>query len=154
MTEDAPWPSTPLDTCQDDLTTSAAHTDLAAAIDQLLSHLTLMDTSQRLHYLRQLQHLVNTHMDEAARQARSAGATWQEIGTSLGMTRQAAQSRWGERDNRADATPATSPSGSSQGRIPPRSPHEVQERLTISLPGIPGSLGLNVSRKRISPPQT
>ena len=151
MTDTAPWPSTPLDTCQDELT-SASHPDLAAAIEQLLSHLTLMDTSQRLHHLRQLQHLVNNQMDEAAREARLAGATWQEIGRSLGMTRQAAQSRWGERDNRADATLDTSPSGSSRGRTPPRPPHEVQERLTISLPGIPGSLALNVSRKRITPP--
>jgi hypothetical protein len=153
MTDTAPWSSTPLDTCQDGLT-SASHADVAVAIDQLLSRLTRMDTSQRLHHLRQLQCLVNDHMDEAAREARSAGATWQEIGQSLGITRQAAQSRWGEREDRKDATPVTSQSGTSKGRTPPVSPHEVQERLSVSLPGIPGSLALNVSRKRIPPART
>lgn len=152
MSDTAPWLSTPLDSCQDKLT-SASQADLAAAIDHLLSRLTLMDTSQRLHHLRQLQCLVNNHLDEAARAARSAGATWQEIGKSLGITRQAAQSRWGERDNRADATPTTSPSGRSKEKTPPSATHEIRERLTVSLPGIPGSLGLNVSRKRIPPPR-
>jgi hypothetical protein len=33
-------------------------------------------------------------LDSAVRQARSGGATWQQIGDRLGISRQAAQQRW------------------------------------------------------------
>ena len=148
MTDTAPWPSTPLDTCQGALT-SGPHSDLGSVIDQLVRNLTLMDTSQRLHHLRQLQHLVNSQVEEAAKEARLAGATWQEIGQSLGVTRQAAQSRWGDRINQGDATSVTSE------RAPSKKPNEATkklERLTVSLPGIRGSLKLVVARQRITPP--
>jgi hypothetical protein len=147
MTDTAPWPSTPLDTCQDELT-SASHADLASAIDQLLSRLTLMDTSQRLHHLRQLQHLVNAQVEKAAKEARSSGSTWQEIGQSLGITRQAAQSRWGGHNNQGEAT------SNASERAPNKKPNEAPkklERLTVSLPGIRGSLKLVVARQRIAP---
>lgn len=41
--------------------------------------------------------------------ARSAGCTWEQIADVLGMTRQAAQQRYGRRDEPADA--ATEPAG-------------------------------------------
>ena len=148
MTDTAPCPSTPLDTCHGELT-SGPHSDLGSVIDQLVRHLTLMDTSQRLHHLRQLQHLVNTQREEAAKEARLAGATWQEIGQSMGVTRQAAQSRWGDRINQGDATSVISE------RAPSKKSNEAPkklERLTVSLPGIRGSLKLVVARQRITPP--
>ena len=37
------------------------------------------------------------HLAEAARAARRAGASWSQIGNALGLTRQAAQQRWGQR---------------------------------------------------------
>ena len=37
----------------------------------------------------------NHRLAEAARAARHAGATWTQIGDALGLTRQAAQQRWG-----------------------------------------------------------
>ena len=37
----------------------------------------------------------NNHLADAARDARQAGATWTQIGDALGLTRQAAQQRWG-----------------------------------------------------------
>lgn len=36
-----------------------------------------------------------SRLDEAVAAARAAGATWQQIGQSTGMSRQAAHERWG-----------------------------------------------------------
>ena len=148
MTDTAPWPSTPLDTCQDKLT-SGSHSDLDSVIDQLVQCLSLMDTSLRLHHLRQLQHLVNSQMEEAAKEARSTGTTWQEIGKSLGITRQAAKSRWGDRKNQGNvpAVASNRPPGKKANEAPAR-----LERPTVSLPGLRGSLRLLVARQRIAQP--
>ena len=37
----------------------------------------------------------NNRLGEAARAARHAGASWTQIGDAVGLTRQAAQQRWG-----------------------------------------------------------
>ena len=37
------------------------------------------------------------HLADAARAARDAGASWTHIGHAVGLTRQAAQQRWGHR---------------------------------------------------------
>jgi hypothetical protein len=39
----------------------------------------------------------DAELAHAARAARDAGASWAQIGDALGLTRQAAQQRWGHR---------------------------------------------------------
>jgi len=147
MTGSASTASTPLDARQEKLTIDS-HPDLGVVIKQLLNHLTLMEASQRLHHLRQLQRLVDSQVEEAANEARSAGATWQEIGHSLGITRQAAQSRWGIRNNQGDAPSSTSKRATSEKS---NDAPKTFERVTVSLPGVRGSLKFVVARQRITP---
>ena len=51
---------------------------------------------QTLHDARYLQDLVDRAMLDLVDNAREAGATWKQIGEALGVTRQAAQMRWGK----------------------------------------------------------
>jgi hypothetical protein len=49
-----------------------------------------------LHDARWLQDSVDRAMLDLVDNARAAGATWKQIGEALGVTRQAAQMRWGK----------------------------------------------------------
>ncbi|MFI1459082.1 hypothetical protein [Nocardia carnea] len=44
-----------------------------------------------------IRHQANVDLELAAKSARSAGATWVQIGSACGVTRQAAYDRWGKR---------------------------------------------------------
>jgi hypothetical protein len=47
---------------------------------------------------------INDAIQQAVNGLRPAGYSWAEIGTRLGITRQAAQQRWGSRIDAVDAT--------------------------------------------------
>lgn len=53
------------------------------------------DPFTALANLRELRHEVERAEELAARRARNAGASWQEIATILGVTRQAVHKRYG-----------------------------------------------------------
>jgi hypothetical protein len=50
---------------------------------------------QALRDLEQLGQWIATQTDDQALAARQNGATWQQIGSALGLTRQAVHMRWG-----------------------------------------------------------
>ncbi len=85
--------------------------------------------------------------------ARVEGATWQAIGGAAGMTRQAAQSRWGApagppqpqagRGNAGEREPHLTPG--AKGR---RGGRRTHERVRLSLPGIPVAVTVDVVREQ------
>jgi len=58
------------------------------------------DGIDQLEAILALRHELDEQEDHAALTARGEGATWQEIGDALGITRQAAQQRWDRMDDR------------------------------------------------------
>ena len=72
----------------DKLTTAAG---IAATADD--DYLTPLE---RVHAIRRLAETVESALRTAVADARADGASWGQIGTGLGVTRQAAQQRYGQ----------------------------------------------------------
>lgn len=53
------------------------------------------DSLQALRDITALRHWLDEQTDDNALRARRSGATWQQIGSALGLTRQAVHLRWG-----------------------------------------------------------
>ena len=68
--------------------------DVTALLDQLRQLATDRPASV-LGELRRIERTTDDLLDEAVRNARRAGKSWSEIGTPMGMTKQAAQQRFG-----------------------------------------------------------
>jgi hypothetical protein len=72
--------------------------DITALLEQL-RQLATERPAGVLGELRRIERATDDLLDEAVRNARQAGKSWSEIGTPMGMTKQAAQQRFGRDAN-------------------------------------------------------
>jgi hypothetical protein len=73
-----------------------ANLDLITAQQNLEAALLDPDPMTAIRACRALQELIAAEVDARAFDARQQGATWTDIGSALGMTKQAAQQRFGD----------------------------------------------------------
>ncbi len=81
-------------------------------VDSIFRTVTNMDVAlEVLTDIAGLRAYLNDREDHAALSARQRGATWEQIGTALGITRQAAQQRWGHITDPIDLIADRDPEG-------------------------------------------
>ena len=137
------------DGCQATLTSEA----IEAVLSGLRGSVSAADPLARVEALRRVRVVLDEAYDGAVASARVQGATWQAIGSAAGMTRQAAQGRWG-----APARPPEPQGGQGaegeeeRGSIPGgkgrRVGGRIHERFRVSVPGFPGAVTVDVVREQ------
>ena len=149
MTHDSP--SGVPDGCQEHLT--AAET-LASAMEVLHEAISRAGPLERIGLWRSLRERIDEGIDEAVAGARMRGESWDSIGRSAGMTRQAAHGRWakaldpadtGEPSDQEPKAPKT-PAAREGRRVRPGEPQ--REVVGVRFAGLPFGVSFDVTRRR------
>ncbi len=140
------------DRCQEHLTAIEA---LASAIDAMNEVISVAGPLERIELWRALRERIDEGLDEAVAGARTRGDSWDAIGRSAGMTRQAAHGRWakaldpadtGEPGDQEQKAP-TAPVAKAGRRGRPGDPK--REVVDVRISGLHFGVSFDVTRRRL-----
>ena len=143
------------DGCQEHLTATET---VASAIEALHEAISRAGPLERIELWRSLRERIDEGIDEAVAGARMRGDSWENIGRSAGMTRQAAHGRWakvldpadtgqpGDQEQKAPGLPAAMKrrQGSKARRGEP-----IREVVGVRVAGMPFGVSFDVTRRRL-----
>ena len=140
------------DRCQEHLTVIDG---LASAIDAMNEVISVAGPLERIELWRALRERIDEGLDEAVAGARMRGDSWDAIGRSAGMTRQAAHGRWAKALDPADTgqpgdhelKAPTAPVAKEAQRVRPGDPK--REVVDVRMSGLPFGVSFDVTRRRL-----
>ena len=140
------------DRCQEHLTVIDG---LASAIDAMNEVISVAGPLERIELWRALRERIDEGLDEAVAGARMRGDSWDAIGRSAGMTRQAAHGRWAKALDPADTgqpgdqeqKAPTAPVAKEARRVRPGDPK--REVVDVRMSGLPFGVSFDVTRRRL-----